>query len=63
MTSYLTVIRESYESFAEGDIEAVVATFADDITWIEAEGGPYGGTYHGPAAVVDNVFRPRRGVE
>lgn len=55
-TSNLERIRESYEAFARGDVEEVLATFADDVTWIEAEGGPYGGTYHGPGEIAENVF-------
>ena len=27
-----------------------------DIDWTEAEGFPYGGTYHGPKAVLEGVF-------
>lgn len=52
----LEVVRETYDAFARGDIEAVLASFDEDIEWVEAEGGPYGGTYHGPEAVVENVF-------
>lgn len=58
MSSNLETIRETYDAFAQGDVEAVLATFADDITWVEAEGGPHGGTYHGPDEVVENVFGP-----
>lgn len=58
MTSNLDIIQESYDAFARGDIESVVATFAADITWVEAEGGPYGGIYRGPADIVENVFGP-----
>jgi ketosteroid isomerase-like protein len=31
---------------------------ADDIKWYQAEGGPYGGLYHGGEAVAQNVFGP-----
>lgn len=55
-TSNLERIREGYEAFARGDVEEVVAMFADDVTWVEAEGGPYGGTYHGPSEIAENVF-------
>lgn len=58
MASNLDIIRGTYAAFAEGDIEAVLATFDADITWVEAEGGPYGGVYHGPDEVVENVFVP-----
>ncbi len=51
-------VRGMYDAFERGDIDHVVATFDDDIEWVEAAGGPYGGTYHGPDAVVENVFVP-----
>jgi ketosteroid isomerase-like protein len=56
MSSNLETIQETYSALAEGNIDTVMATFADDITWIEAEGGPYGGEYHGPDDVLENVF-------
>jgi hypothetical protein len=58
MGSNLETVRETYEAFASGNIEAVLATFDDDITWVEAEGGPYGGVYHGPDELLTNVFGP-----
>lgn len=58
MTSNLETIEGAYEAFARGDIEGVVAILDDDITWVEAAGGPYGGTYRGPEEVVQNVFAP-----
>ena len=50
------IIRGLYESFASGDVAAVTAAFADDISWTEADGFPLAGTYIGPQAVVENVF-------
>lgn len=35
-----------------------MATMAKHIKWIRLEGDIYGGTYHGPEAVLDNVFTP-----
>jgi len=58
MTSNLETVKRTYKAFARGDIESVLANFAPDITWVEAEGGPYGGTYHGPQEVLENVFAP-----
>jgi len=54
----IDIVKGTYESFAEGDIEAVMASFASDITWVEAEGGPYGGTYKGSEEVAKNVLVP-----
>ena len=45
-----------YEAFAEGDIEAVTATWAPDIEFTEAEGLVGGGTYHGAEEIVEDVF-------
>ena len=50
------IIRGLYAAFANGDVPGVVGALAGDIRWTEAEGFPYGGTYVGPDAVVDNVF-------
>jgi hypothetical protein len=45
-----------YEAVGRGDMDAVVAALDADVEWIEPEGGPYGGTYHGPEAVVEEVL-------
>ncbi|MDJ0910691.1 MAG: nuclear transport factor 2 family protein [Woeseiaceae bacterium] len=50
------IIQGLYDSFATGDIAAVTAVFADDISWTEADGFPLAGTYIGPQAVVEGVF-------
>ena len=50
------IIQGMYDSFASGDVAAVTAAFADDISWTEADGFPLAGTYIGPQAVVENVF-------
>lgn len=50
------IIQGLYASFASGDVAAVTAAFADDITWTEADGFPLAGTYVGPQAVVEGVF-------
>ncbi|MCC6327500.1 MAG: nuclear transport factor 2 family protein [Acidobacteria bacterium] len=50
------IIRGLYESFASGDVPAVLGAFDENIRWTEAEGFMYGGTYNGPNAVLENVF-------
>ena len=60
--STVDVVNRLYAGFAAGDIDAVVATFADDIEWTEAAGCPYAGTFVGSEAIVENVFR-RLGTE
>ena len=54
--SELKKIKSVYDAFAKGDIPSVLAIMSADIEWTEAEGFPYGGTYHGPKAVLENVF-------
>ena len=51
-------VKRVYGAFARGDVPAVLGSFAEDIEWFEAEGLPYGGVYHGPDAVAQNVFGP-----
>lgn len=52
----LNVVQGVYEAFAEGNIPGVLGILNPDIAWTEAEGFPYGGTYIGPNAVLENVF-------
>ena len=52
----IAFVRSLYEAFAKGDVPTVLAGFHEDIEWNEAEGMPYGGQYHGPEAVAENVF-------
>jgi len=49
-------IQGLYDNFAAGDVPAVLAAFADDIEWTEADGFPLAGTYIGPQSVLENVF-------
>lgn len=52
------VVQSAYAAFAKGDVPAVLAAFADEIEWHEAEGMPYGGVHRGGETVVQNVFGP-----
>ncbi len=54
--SNLNSVKAVYKGFATGDIPTVLGVFSPDIAWTEAEGFPYGGTYHGPRAVLEGVF-------
>ncbi|WP_194755966.1 nuclear transport factor 2 family protein [Aliidiomarina indica] len=56
MSNYKDIIRDMYAAFAQGDVPSVLGVLAPDVHWIEAEGGPQGGTYVGPQAVLENVF-------
>jgi ketosteroid isomerase-like protein len=52
----LETLRSAYDAFARGDVPTVLAVLAPDVSWTEAEGFPYGGTYVGPEAVLMGVF-------
>ena len=52
----LNKIKSVYDAFAKSDIMGVLGVLSSDIAWTEAEGFPYGGTYHGPKGVLEGVF-------
>lgn len=54
----IVVVKKFYDSFVQGDIEAVVATLSDDLDWRESESFFLGdrNPYTSPAAVVEGVF-------
>jgi uncharacterized protein len=54
--SNLNAVKSVYEAFATGNIPTVLGVLSPDIAWTEAEGFPYGGTYHGPQGVLTGVF-------
>jgi ketosteroid isomerase-like protein len=45
------IIKNAYDAFARGDIDAAVADLHPDVEWIEPASFPMGGPYHGRAAV------------
>lgn len=47
------IIRTCYEKFAAGDISGMVEHFSEDVEFFapEVENSPYGGIWHGTAAV------------
>ncbi len=53
----LDTIRDLYRAMRESDDAAVYALCADDIVWQQSAGFPGGSTWHGPASVIENVFR------
>ena len=56
MSAHSDTIANVYAAFARGDVPAVLGVLAPSVSWTEAEGFPYGGTYVGPDAVLQNVF-------
>jgi uncharacterized protein len=52
------VARRSYEAFARGELDAVLADLDPEIEWQQAQGLPHGGTYRGIDAVRRSIFEP-----
>lgn len=58
MRSPLEAVRSSYEAFARGDLDAVVADMHEEIEWHQAQGLPHGGLYRGLDDVRRAIFDP-----
>ena len=56
MSTNREVIEKLYAGFAAGDVAAVLGSFGPEVSWTEAAGFPYAGTYVGPDAILQNVF-------
>jgi ketosteroid isomerase-like protein len=56
--SAVPIAARSYEAFARGDMDAVLADMHRDIEWHQAQGLPHGGLYRGIDEVRRNVFDP-----
>lgn len=56
MTENKTLIQNLYVAFADGDMGTILASFAEDISWTEADGFPYAGTYIGADEILAGVF-------
>lgn len=56
MTTPRAIVEDHYAASARGDLDGMVAPFADGIEWTEMDGFPYAGTYHGVDAVRTEVF-------
>jgi uncharacterized protein len=57
--SPLETVQSFYAALDRGDVDAVLALFADTIEWREAEGFPYfGGTWTRPQQVVERLLVP-----
>jgi ketosteroid isomerase-like protein len=52
----LETVKNLYQAFARGDVPSVLESLDTNISWTEAEGFPYGGTYNGHEAILNNVF-------
>lgn len=57
--SPLETVQSFYSALDRGDVDAVLALFANTIEWREAEGFPYfGGTWTRPQQVVERLLVP-----
>ncbi len=51
------LIKKGYDAFSAGDVEAVMALFADDVEWIQPGDSAVSGTYHGKTEVMEYMGR------
>ncbi len=56
----LQIIKTLYEAFAARDRDRILEIFDPQITWVQNEGFPGGGTHIGAEVVLDKVFAPFR---
>lgn len=56
MSENKRLIQELYAAFDMGDIPEVVAELGPEVSWTEAEGFPYAGTYIGGDDILTGVF-------
>ena len=55
----LSVVRNFYAALGRGDVASVLGLLDPQVEWTEAERFPYyRGTWHGPQAVLDNLYKP-----
>lgn len=54
----LETLKQGYQFFAEGNIEAVLELWNDDIVWDECKGFPFvhDGIYVGKPAILEGIF-------
>jgi hypothetical protein len=62
MTAPVDTVRRFYDALGRRDVSAVLSLLDPQVEWTEAERFPYyGGTWHGPQAVLDNLLVPLSG--
>lgn len=57
MRSTYELVRDHYAANDRRDLAGMIADIAPDCRWTEMDGFPCAGTYIGPQAVVENVFK------
>ena len=59
MNTPLQIVQNFYAALTRGDIPTILTILDPDLEWTEAEKFPYyGGTWHSPQAVIDNLLLP-----
>jgi hypothetical protein len=58
MRNAYELARAHYDANDRRDLDGMLADIADDCRWTEMDGFPCAGTYVGPQAVVEGVFKP-----
>jgi uncharacterized protein len=56
MKRAIDVVRAFYDAAESGRVEELPRLLDPGVRWTEMEGSVYGGTYHGPDAVLSGVF-------
>lgn len=62
MRSAYQIVKAHYDANDRRDLPGMIADIAPDCRWTEMAGFPCAGTYIGPQAVVDNVFKALGGM-
>jgi uncharacterized protein len=57
MRTAYDVVKAHYEASDRGDLKGMLADLAPDGEWVEMRGSLCAGTFIGPDAVVENVFK------
>lgn len=58
MRTTYELVRDHYAANERKDLDGMLADIAEDCRWTEMDGFPCAGTYIGPGAVVEGVFKP-----
>lgn len=62
MTTPIDIASSFYDALGRGDVPAILSLLDPQVEWTEAERFPYyGGTWHGPQAVLANLIVPLSG--
>jgi uncharacterized protein len=62
MTTPIDIANSFYDALGRGDVPAILSLLDPQVEWTEAERFPYyGGTWHGPQAVLANLIVPLSG--